>query len=169
MGATRQRDHAATLAKSNPRQALELARKVTEPWFRAQALAWAARYAVDDPVAIAAEAARAARAGDDAYKQTAVRAWEIAALAERGCLTEARKSLREALAQANSVTPASSRSEALMLLLQAAFKIGRDEASEAHETLRALCAPDGHWRCQRALRESTKMLSGEMPAREFFW
>ncbi len=58
----------------------------------------------------ATEAAR--ECGDD-YKKSAVRAWEIAALAERKFTTEARKSLSEALAIAKCAQPMSSRSEAL--------------------------------------------------------
>jgi len=93
VSATLQRNHASTLAKSNPKKALDQARKVHEPWFRAQALSWVARFTDGDPVAIASEAARAAQECEDDYRKSAVRAWEVAALAERGSTAEARKSL----------------------------------------------------------------------------
>ena len=169
MSATLQRDHASTLAKSNPKKALDLARDISEPWFRAQALSWVARFIDGDPVAVASEAAKAARECEDDYKKSAVRAWEIAALAERDCTAEARKSLSEALALAKCVEPMSSRSEALVLLLQAAFRIGRDEAKRVYETLRSSCPVEEHWRCKRAVRDGGKMISGELEPRQFFW
>jgi hypothetical protein len=169
VSATLQRDHASTLAKSNPKKALAQARKVDEPWFRAQALSWVARFTDGDPVAVASEAAKAARECEDDYKKSAVRAWEIAALAERDCTTEARKSLSDALALAKCVEPMSSRSEALLFLLQAAFRISRDEAKSVYEILRASCPADEHWRCKRAVRDGGKMISGELEPRPFFW
>jgi hypothetical protein len=168
MSATLQRDHASTLAKSNPKKALAQARKIAEPWFRAQALAWVARFTDGDPIAIASEAAKAARECDDDYKKSKVRAWEIAALAERRCLTEARRSLREALSLAKQVVPPSSRSEALFLLMQAAFKLAQDDAVRAYEVLKTTCLPDEHWRCKRAMRDGGRMISGQIKPRSFF-
>lgn len=169
MSATNQRDHASNLARSNPKKALDLARKVIDPWFRAQALSWVTRFTDDDPVAIATEAAKAAGECDDDYKRSAVRAWEIAALAERGCTSEARKRLAEAVKRARGATPASSRSEALLLLMQAALKLSREAAVQVHETLTASCSPEEHWRCKRVLRDGERMISGELEPRPFFW
>ena len=169
MSATLQRDHASTLAKSNPKKALAQARKVNEPWSRSQGLSWVARFTDGDPVAVACEAAKAARDCEDDYKRSAVRAWEIAALAERDCTREARKSLSEALAVAKRVEPMSSRSEALLLLFQAAFKISRGEAERVYEILKASCPVDEHWRCKRAVRDGERMLSGKLEPRAFFW
>ena len=135
MSATIQRDHAIALARSNPNKALAQARAVSDPWFRAQALSWVARFTDGDPVALASEAADAARECGDDYKKSAVRAWEIAALAERKFTAEARNSLTEALAIAKCAQPISSRSETLYLLLQAAFRIGQDEAGRVYELL----------------------------------
>lgn len=169
MSATLQRDHACTLAKSNPKKALAQARSVHEPWLRAQALSWVARFTDGDPVAVASEAARAAWECDDAYKQSAVRAWEIAALAERGYAAEARKSLSEALGLARRAEPVSSRGEALLLLIQAAFKIGRTEAMRGQEILTASCPVEAHWRCKRAVRDGERMIALELEPRPFFW
>ena len=91
-----------------------------------------ARFTDGDPVAVACEAAKAARECEEDYRKSAVRAWEIAALAERGCAREARKSLSDALALGKCVEPMSSRSEALLLLLQGVFRIGRDDAERAY-------------------------------------
>ena len=153
MSATLERNHAQSFARSDPRKALELARAVSEPWFRAQAVSWVARFTDDDPVPVAAEAAKAAGEGEDDYRKSAVRAWEIAALAERRCVAQARKSLGEALALGKGIEPVSSRSEALFLLLQAALRIGRAEAAGVYEVLRAACPVERHWRCKRAVRD----------------
>ena len=128
-----------------------------------------ARFTDGDPVAVASEAAKAARECEDDYKKSAVRAWEIAALAERSCTREARKSLSDALALGKCVEPMSSRSEVLLLLLQAAFRIGRNEAERAYEILRTSCPVDEHWRCKRAVRDGERMLSGKLEPRPFFW
>jgi hypothetical protein len=169
VSATLQRDHAITLAKSSPKKALAQARSVHEPWFRAQALSWVVRFTEGDPVAVASEAARAAQACEDDYKKSAVRAWEVAALAERGRTAEARKSLSEALNLAKRVEPMSSRSEALLLLMQAAFRIGQDEARRGYEILTMSCPVEEHWRCKRAVRDGGRMISGELEPRSFFW
>lgn len=169
MSATQQRDQAATLAKSNPRKALDQARRISEPWFRAQGLSWVARFTEGDPVAVACEAAKAAGECKDDYAKSAVRAWEIAALADRDCIREAQKCLNDALAIARRVEPASSRSDALSLLLQAAFRIGRAEAERVYEVLKASCLVEEHWRCKRAVRDCGRMLAWELEPRAFFW
>jgi len=169
VSATLQRNHASTLAKSNPKKALDQARKVHEPWFRAQALSWVARFTDGDPVAIASEAARAAQECEDDYRKSAVRAWEVAALAERGSTAEARKSLSEALKLAKRIESVSSRSEALLLLMQAAFRIGRDEAMRAYSLLKESCPVEEHSRCKRAVRDGERMISGTQEPRPFFW
>jgi hypothetical protein len=168
MSATHERDHAIKLAKTDPGKALLKARMVSEPWFRAQALSWVARFTDGDPITTAAEAAIAASEGDDEYKRSAVRSWEIAALAERHCSTEARKSLSEAVQLARTIHPISSRSEALLLLIQAAFSIDRAQAAIVKEVLESSCPANEHWRCKRARREAQKMIDGEMKPRMFF-
>jgi len=169
MSPPEQRDHAVSLVKSSPKEALAVARQVKDPWFRAQALSWVARFTDGDPVSIAAEAANAAREGDDNYKKCAVRAWGIAALAERARIQEARQCLSEILKDVQKVGPASSRCEALLLLLQAGLKIDRKDADQVFKIMEASCRPEEHWRCKRALREGAKLISGEIPPRPFFW
>lgn len=169
MTSTEQRDKAISLVKCRPNEALTLARKVPDPWFRAQALSWVARFTDGDPVPIAAEAAIAAKEGDDNYKKCAVRAWDIAALAEREQILEARKCLFEILVEVKNVEPASSRCEALLLLLQAGLKIAREDAETVFKVMEVSCQPEEHWRCMRALRNGGKMISGELPPRSFFW
>lgn len=169
MSATSERNQASDLAKTDPKRALAMAQKVSEPWFRAQALSWVARFTDADPVAIAKQAAVAAAKCDDEYQRAAVRAWEVAALAERGFAKEAKRALSEALAVAKIVHPLSSRSEALLELLQAAFAIGGAEAGEVNSVLIDSCAGDEHWRCKRAIRNAAKLIGGELQPRKFFW
>ena len=106
---------------------------------------------------------------DDDYKRSAVRAWEISALAERGHIVQARQALNEAMALAQTVMPQSSRSEALLLLIHAAFRITRDDAQKACQVLITSCVVDEHWRCKRAIRYVTDMLAGKCQPRRFFW
>ena len=169
MSPTEQRDLAISLARRRPTEALLLARQVKDPWFRAQALSWVARFTDGDPVFIAAEAANAANQSDDNYKKCAVRAWEIAALAERDRIQQARNHLREILNATQNVEPASSRGEALLLLLQAGLKIAHEDAVNVFKVMEASCQPKEHWRCKRALRDGAKLISGDIPSRPFFW
>src|SRR5215204_1198436 len=167
MTPTQYRDEVAQLAKTNVPKATEVAKKINDPWFQAQAWSHLARYA-DEPLPFARKAAKSAAEGNDDYQRSAVRAWEIAALAERKLFEHARRSLAEALEVAASVTPVSSRAESLVLLFQAAFKISKQDAAGAAEVLRNVCTST-HWRSKRALKDVGMMLSGERPPREFFW
>lgn len=167
MTPTKYRDQVAQLAKTDIAKASEIAEKISDPWFQAQAWAHLVRYA-DDPLRFSLKAAKSASSGKDEYQKSAVRAWEIAALAERGYLAEARKSLAAAIELAGRVIPVSSRAEALFLLFQSAFKISKDDAMKVAQVLVALCPPT-HWRSKRALRDAEQMLKSEVPPREFFW
>jgi hypothetical protein len=169
MSSTQQKDQATKLAKQNPRKALERARNISNPWYKAQALSWVTRYTDGDPLSVAREAEQAASSCNDDYKRTAVRAWEVAALAERGLVDEARKILMSVLSQQKSVTPLSSRSEALILLLHASFRIGMSEAKLVVTELKSACGNDSHWRCKRAIKDANKLLTEEMKPRPFYW
>lgn len=169
MSATTQRDNVCNLAKLDPSEALTKARAISDPWFRAQALSWVARFTDSDPTPIALEATHAAASCDDNYKRSAVRAWEIAALAERELVSQARQALTEAIALAERANPPSSRSESFTLLMAAAFRLGEDDAMETYQRLIRSCAENDHWRCKRAIRDGKKMLTGALQPRTFFW
>lgn len=166
---TLQRDQASALAKSNPKQALAKAKAVSEPWFRAQALSWVARFTDADPIPLTKLAAKAASECDDDYKRSAVRAWEIAALAERNLAADAKKSLTAAVKLAESVQPVSSRSEALFLLFQAAYTISQESAAMVLGRLDALCPAEDHWRCRRSRRSAHEMMEGNRTPKSYFW
>lgn len=150
MNATQQRDAVARQAKADPSAAFQDARGIADPWFRAQALAHVVRYSDVRLIEIADQAADAARHCSDAYKQCAVRAWEIAALAEQTERKAAEARLKLVLSKIGEVTPPSSRSEALSLLLHAAARISPDAALSVSEMIVRISNNESHWRCQRA-------------------
>lgn len=84
-------------------------------------------------------------------------------------MLEARERLSDILATARHIVPASSRSEALLLLLQAGAKIADEDAEKAYEVMKTSCHPEEHWRCKRALRDGAKIIVGELQPRPFFW
>lgn len=169
ISATHQRDQVAKLAKLQPAQALTEAQGIKEPWFRAQALAWVARYSPGKAPIIASEAALAACQCEDDFKRVAVRAWEIAALGESGAISEALQALQEAMAASDRIVPIASKAEALMLLLQAAARVDSHSRELVHDALKQACGPDSHWRCKRALRDAERIRNGELQPRVFFW
>jgi len=150
MSATKQRDAVARQAKTDTSAALQSARSIADPWFRAQALAYVARYSDAQPKQIADQAAAAAEECSDAYKQCAVRAWEIAALAERFENKAALARLKSVLSKIGTVFPPSSRSEALSMLLHAAARIGATAAEDVADIIVHISNNDSHWRCHRA-------------------
>lgn len=157
MTPTEQRDQVCEMAKHDSVQALTKARDIADPWFRAQALSWVARFSASETSVIASEAAASAMSCNDAFKRVAVRAWEIAALAERDCLDRSRISLTEVLTDSATVTPVASRAAALTLILDAATRIGNEEAIAVAELLISSCGNDAHWRAQRALVEAAAL------------
>jgi hypothetical protein len=146
------------MAKTDSQCALRNARTIPDPWFRAQALAYVARYCDENPTVIADQAANAARACADAYQQCAVRAWEIAALAERSDCTAASARLESVLSKVKQVNPSSSRSEALILLLHAAARITSHAVQTVSEMIVRITDCDSHWRCQRAAVDAIGIL-----------
>ena len=144
-----------------------MAKRIHEPWYRAQALAWVARFTDGDPVSIARRAARVALECDDAYKRSAVRAWEIAALTKRGCSVQAIAALSQAIEVAKNVQPLSSRAESLFILFQAGFAISEEQAGKVFQVLVDACPIDDHWRCKRAVRNAERMKNGEIEPHVF--
>ena len=167
MTPTRYRDEVAMVAKIDEAKAASIATKITDPWFQAQAWSHVARYATK-PIPYARKAARSAGHGKDDYQRSAVRAWEIVALAERDLRLQARASLTDAVNVASTVVQDSSRAESLFLLFQAAFKISTNDAENVAEVLQTTCS-SGHWRAVRARKNAEEMLRGDILPREFFW
>jgi hypothetical protein len=127
MSATSQRDLACQAAKTDPDQALRLARVIEDPWFRCQALAWAARFgAARRVVPVAREALAASQGAEDAFHRVAAQAWPIRALFERSQSPAALEALAKAVAESRTIANATNRMDALLLLWEAAWPAGQE-------------------------------------------
>jgi hypothetical protein len=161
------RDQVAELAKTNVTKASETATKIKDPWFQAQAWAHLARRS-DQTLHFARRAVKSASQCKDDYQRSAVRAWEIAALAERKFWVQAHNSLDEALKIVETAEPIGSKAESLLLLFQAALKISKEDAVRVAGILQSLSFST-HWRVQRAWKTAREILEGRLLPREFFW
>jgi hypothetical protein len=150
-----QRQEAMQLARGNPARALELARRIPDGWYRAQALAHIAFGAPDSIADVAfAEAIAAAKTGPDAYQQVAVLRWVIMAALERGDAKRAKQVVGIALAAIPSVEPPPSRAMALGMLLEAASRLPNLREKVIAATLMHLPPERCHyfWRARRVYR-----------------
>jgi hypothetical protein len=159
---TKARDQVAGLAPSQPAEALRVARRIADPWFAVQALAWIVRFAKDGTGETAlAEARDVAKAGRDAYQKSAVLAWPIRAAIETGHRDAALAMVTSAVALLPKVRPAASRAEAGGLLLEAAFPGGRELWLPVLQAIEAHCQPGNDWRAQRLYRSLSQIVVGE--------
>ncbi|MCR9247450.1 MAG: hypothetical protein NXI31_20660 [bacterium] len=157
---TEARDRASELARTDPEAAAALARGITDPFCRCQALGWVARYApADDALDFAKAAMDAAGDCDDAYQQVVASAWPIRALFETGKRDDALLFLELSLGAVPRIEAPSSRAEALAQLLQAGFEAGEDFRRSIAFALAELADSDQHWRVHRALRDTLAMIA----------
>ena len=161
-----QRDLVCQLALLDSQQAHTRARAIPEALFRAQALAWVARYAPPtDVVEFAREALDAALSADDPYRQVAALAWTVRALAERDHPREAEDAIDTALERAALIANPVSGVDGLFLVWQAAYPLGAPiRARVLTPLLAAACSADS-WRPQRVLLSIVFMLPAEERAR----
>ncbi len=163
MNPSHARDLAIGLAKTDPQAALEVARTVEDPWFRAQALAWVGRFAPpQDFRAVLDEARAASFAAADDYKVVGSSAWWMRALIERGETERAALEVEGLLKRSAEIPNPVSRLDALFLLFQAVF--ARDAARP--EVLIALVAASRvarSWKSGDKLREAALMLAPGHP------
>lgn len=163
MSATRSRERASQLAKTDPEAALVIARGIEDPWFRSQALAWVARFSKRGQQDILREAKAASESAGEPYKIIGASAWWVRAMAELGYSGEATREVPKLLEIASTIENPVSRLEALFLLLQAVFQVdrGRDLVLEG---LIAACQRAKSWRAGDRLREAALMLAADHPA-----
>lgn len=165
MTATQDRDLVCLLAPSDPVAALAAARRIESPWFRAQALAWVARFAHEDQVALlAAESLAASRLEADPYRVAGSMSWAIRALIERGCLAASRLAIADALAVLPDVSQPGSRAEACALLWHAAFPGEREARDSVQRAALQLCRAQEHWRAARLHQDIAATLASESPS-----
>lgn len=118
---TGQRQLATELTASDPKKALSVARAIEDPWFKCQALAHVARYwPGDEYKQFLREANSASDSQDNWYKRVTVSAWPIRAYLERGDTAAAKRLLERYTAEARNIKNMGGRSEALLMLFQAA-------------------------------------------------
>lgn len=155
------------MAASAPLKALEVARRIDDPWFRCQALAAVAFVVEEDRVdAIGREALKAAWDSKDDYQRGAVAAWPIAAPVARKRLDAARRAYEKARVHALAASPPGSVAEALTLLLQGAFGLGPHVGVQIAEDLVDLRRREAYWRVDRAVLRTVALVAGTDPARE---
>lgn len=165
MSYVQERDQVFQLAPSKAAEALVIARRISMPWYKAQALAAVARWIDADRVeGIAGESVAAAIEGTDDYKRSAAMAWTVAALAERDSRQLALESLNRARRIAETATPQSSRAYALGLLLRAAWPLGAEVRHALIEEIADLQRQDSFWRISRVLVDSLGLLEASEDA-----
>jgi hypothetical protein len=188
--ATHQRDIAIKLARTHPTEALAAAHRVSEPWYRAQALAWVARYAPTNMMSerALAEARSAAQLAGDVYRQTAVLSWPIRAALEIAQHRLAKAMLEDAILLLPKIDPSASRAEAASLLFDACVVGGSEYWTPLIDTISKCCLDDAHWRTKRLHKKlrafsaangqeiavvkevpSNPQISAPFTPRRFFW
>jgi len=135
--ATRVRDEAARVASSNPERAVELARSISDPWFRCQALSAAARH---HPRAAARariidEAIDAANEAGDPNRVVTVSAWPIKVLTAHGQFDRVEKEVRRLLDLIATESSPVRRADALKYLFGAVVGAPRKITTRVVEAL----------------------------------
>ncbi|QEG22092.1 hypothetical protein [Mariniblastus fucicola] len=154
-----QRDRAAKLAKTDFSAALKLARDITEVRERIQSLGWVARYAPAAEIPrVVAMAAKSAGTSSDFYADTMALAWPLRALHDTGNGGSIPPLLKTAISLSADVQPASSRAEALGLLIHAVLPDGLRTAEPAIAKLKSV-ASDSHWRVVRSLIDAALLVN----------
>lgn len=146
------RERVLKLVHTDPGQALTTARAIPDAWYRAQALAWVARFASQD---IARAALREARA--------AALAWPIRAALETRQKTQYEVMFTEATRQLPDIENMGSRAEAADWVFHAAAPGGATLWQPLLDALPTLCPPDDHWRCARLFRGIAAVLAAVAP------
>jgi hypothetical protein len=138
---TQQRDHVAVLARTNPAEALELARTIEDPWFRCQALSFAAEHGPDPRFQLRAidEAFAAASELSEPNRVVSVSSWPVKALALTGHLSRVASEV-DRLIQLISTEPSPvRRADALRALLEAVSRAPATVAVRVAQEFSAAC------------------------------
>jgi hypothetical protein len=139
-----------------------IARRIKDPWFACQALAWVARYCTEEEFGhTIEEALHASAEAVDPYKVVASAAWPVRAIVERGQLYRLHSIIPGLAEQTNKIDLLASRSEALFLLFQAVFPAGREYWLEVFQALQESSDPLINWRQKRNLRDAVWMVWNE--------
>jgi hypothetical protein len=156
---TETRNRAVELAKVDTPAALALARAIEDPWFRSQALAWAARFAPETELRpILDEAHQSSWAAQDKYEIVGSSAWRLRAMIGRGDPNAAAREMPALLACAAEIDHPVSRLEALFLLFRSIFEVDSCRTA-ALGALIAAAQVAISWKSGYRLREVALMLA----------
>ena len=119
--ATRDRDRAAKVAEQDYRAALSIARQIEDPWFRCQALSFAARHCPDTSTKseILSEAFQAAEALSEPNRRVSVASWPVGVLAASDMEEQLAAKVENLLVEISQEPSPVRRGDALSLLLGA--------------------------------------------------
>ena len=160
MSATEERDQVSGLAPTNTVKALAMARRISDSWFRCQALADVARYASEELVSrIGQEALRTALQQQDPFNVVGASAWPVRALIERDQTDSLPLWLNELVKRAQSIDHPVSKLEALFLLWQGAFPFEHPETDQIFEEFVRACGSANSWKAGSRLEEGILMLA----------
>lgn len=164
MTPTQLRDRAIAQAPTDPAAAHRLALSIEAPWFKAQALAWAARFSpTADGIDRAEQGLAAAWSAADPYVAVGASAWPVRALAELGAPAPARRGVRQALTLEGDIGNPVSRVDALVLMWHAVFPLGLTDRTAVLTRLLDACAAAQSWKAGRAARDAVLMLAAVDP------
>jgi hypothetical protein len=151
-------------AQSDNEHALKLARKIDDPWYRTQALAWVARYAPIGKVeGLAKEALETAAEQADPYKVVAASAWPVRALIERERGEVAEEAIVRLLDLSERIDHPVSRLEALFLLWEAVYLLGDGMRRQVQDKLVAACRAADSWKAGDRLAWAATILAADHP------
>lgn len=168
MSSVNKRNLVVLQAKYNSKKAHKLAIKITDSWYRAQALAWIARYADDCSFdKFIKQALQASFNNEDPYKIVGSSAWATRAMIERkkykGINAYISKLLQVSLTISNPV----SRGDALFLLYQAIFPLkGIDQL--VLDYLLSACEEMNSWKKPLILRDVALIIANRDLSQAYF-
>ena len=153
MASVHGRSRVGEIAPKDWSQALDVARKIPDGWYRAQALSTVAENAPEERVlAVLEEAVKAANACHDEYGMVAVLSWPLQVALQRGRISFAERERDRALMLAPRIEPMASRAFALQSLWGGCYIGGAKYAEPVWRAILGLCPPDRNWRAARLYR-----------------
>jgi len=165
---TRDRDQVWELVKQGECDAaVELAREISNPWFKCQALCAAAR-ATSEPVlreTLITEAFRAASEVKDVCRQVAVAAWPIRLLCDGDLLEQAQTQIAILLELINSEPNRTRRNDAIESLTWAVARSPSSFIMRMCDELMANARTGPGWRIDRSLRHVAKLVQSIDPTK----
>ncbi len=158
------RRRVSDLAPADWSRALEIARKIPDGWYRAQALATIAQHAPESGVLdILNEAVKAADTCHDEYGMVAVRSWPLQVAFARGRVSFGESERDRAIALAPQIEPLASRAFALQSLWGGCYIGGPQHAKPVWDAILRLCPPDRSWRAAQLYRHIAEVLEARGP------